>query len=298
MKNDKSSDSYIKSQIKQDKAATVALYIIASFFLILLGAIIVYVVGKGIASFIPKYVSFGKDGLGVELFNTVYMVFLAQVISVPLGVGAGIYMAEYAKPGKATDIIRTCIETLSSLPSIVLGLFGFLVFVVLAKTTWNMFAGILTLTIICIPPLTRVTEDAIREIPDSFREGSYGLGATKWQTVTKILLPTAKGRIITGVILAAGRCFSEAAALIYTSGLTSDINFSNWNPFSVTSPLNIFRTADTLAVRIWYLKTAAILPDKYELANMASALLIILVCAFNLTARFMRNRTSGIGKDK
>jgi len=240
-------------------------------------------------------VSFGKDGLGVELFNTVYMVLLAQLISVPLGAGAGIYMAEYARPGKVTDTLRTCIETLSSLPSIVLGLFGFLVFVVLSKTTWNMFAGILTLTIICIPLLTRVTEDAIREIPDSFREGSYGLGATKWQTITKILIPTAKGRIVTGVILAAGRCFSEAAALIYTSGLTSDVNFSNWNPFSKTSPLNIFRTADTLAVRIWYLKSSAIMVDKYKLADMAAALLIILVCAFNLTARYLRNRTSPKG---
>ena len=101
-------------------------------------------------------------------------------------------MAEYARPGRITDTIRTCIETLSSLPSIVLGLFGFLVFVVLSKTTWNMLAGILTLSIICIPLLTRVTEDAIREIPNSYREGSYGLGATKWHTITKILIPSGE----------------------------------------------------------------------------------------------------------
>ncbi len=291
--NDNEMSKYIAKQKNKDKIATVSLYIVACFFLLLLGAIILYVVGKGIFSFIPKYASFGKDGLGVELFNTVYMVLLSQLISVPLGAGAGIYMAEYARPGKVTDTIRTCIETLSSLPSIVLGLFGFLVFIVLCRTTWNMFAGVLTLTIICIPLLTRVTEDAIRDIPDSYREGSYGLGATKWQTITKILLPAAKGRIVTGVILASGRCFSEAAALIYTSGLTSDISFSDWNPFSQTSPLNIFRTADTLAVRIWYLKTAALLPDKYELADMAAALLIVLVCVFNLSARFLKNRTSG-----
>lgn len=288
----KDNNAYIAKQRRNDKVATVMLYVIASFFLLLLGAIIVYVVGKGIMSFIPEYASFGKNGLGVQLFNTVYMVLLAQIISVPLGVGAGIYMAEYSKPGKITDTIRTCIETLSSLPSIVLGLFGFLVFVVLAKATWNMFAGVLTLTIICIPLITRVTEDAIREIPDSYREGSYGLGATKWQTVMKILIPTAKGRIVTGMVLSAGRCFSEAAALIYTSGLTSDVSFANWNPTSITSPLNIFRTADTLAVRIWYLKTAAIMPDKYQLADMAAALLIILVLFFNLTARFLKNLTT------
>ncbi|UOO38785.1 phosphate ABC transporter permease PstA [Oscillospiraceae bacterium CM] len=277
---------------KQDKAATIALYIIAGFFLLLLASITLYVVGRGISSFLPQYLGFGKDGLGVELFNTVYMVLLALVISVPLGVGAGIYMAEYASRGRLTNIIRTSIETLSSLPSIVLGLFGFLAFVLLEKATWNMLAGILTLALIGIPLLTRVTEDAVRDIPDAYREGSFGLGATRWQTIVKILLPAAKSRITTGVILAAGRSFGEAAALIYTSGLTSDVNFSNWNPFSHTSPLNIFRTADTLAVRIWYLKTAAILPDKYALADMAAAALIILVFVFNLSARWLRHKNT------
>jgi phosphate transport system permease protein len=279
-----------KKRRAQDRAATIVLYAVAGFFLLLLAAITLYVVGRGIGSFTPQYISFQKDGLGVELFNTVYMVLLSLVISVPLGTGAGIYMAEYARPGKLTDLIRTSIETLSSLPSIVLGLFGFLVFVLLEKATWNMFAGILTLSIISVPLLTRVTEDAVRGIPDAYREGSYGLGATKWQTITRILLPAAKSRITTGVVLAAGRSFGEAAALIYTSGLTSDVDFTNWNPFSHTSPLNIFRTADTLAVRIWYLKTSSILPDKYALADMAAALLILLVFAFNLTARYLRRR--------
>lgn len=281
-----------KKRRRRDKTATVVLYAVAGFFLLLLAAITVYVVGRGIISFTPKYLNFKKDGLGVELFNTVYMVLLSLVISVPLGAGAGLYMAEYAKAGRLTNIIRTSIETLSSLPSIVLGLFGFLVFVLLEKVTWNMFAGILTLSVISVPLLTRVTEDAVREIPGAYREGSYGLGATKWQTITKILLPAAKSRITTGVVLAAGRSFGEAAALIYTSGLTSDVDFTNWNPFSHTSPLNIFRTADTLAVRIWYLKTSSILPDKYALADMAAATLIILVFVFNLTARYLRRRGS------
>lgn len=276
----------------QDRAATAILYGVALFFLLLLAAITVYVVGTGIHSFTPKYLNFNKEGLGVELFNTVYIVLLSLIISVPLGVGAGIYMAEYAKTGWLTNQIRNSIETLSSLPSIVVGLFGYLVFVLLEKATWNMFAGVLTLSIISVPLLTRVTEDAVREIPNIYREGSYGLGATKWQTIVKILLPTAMNRITTGIVLAAGRSFGEAAALIYTSGLTSDVDFSNWNPFSHTSPLNIFRTADTLAVRIWFLKTSSILPDKYELANMAAALLIILVLAFNLTARLTRRRNT------
>ena len=277
----------------QDKAATAVLYIIAGFFMSLLAAITIYVVGRGVMSFLPQYINFDKDGLGVELFNTVYIVLLSLIISVPIGVGAGIYMAEYSKPGKIANTVRTSIETLASLPSIVLGLFGFLVFVVLVKSTWNMFAGILTLSIISIPLLTRVTEDAIREIPHSYREGSYALGATKWQTIVKVLIPAATSRIRTGVILAAGRNFGEAAALIYTSGLTSDVSFSNWNPFSKTSPLNIFRTADTLAVRIWYLKSSAILADKAQLADMAAALLIILVFAFNIIARYSSKKPFG-----
>jgi phosphate ABC transporter, permease protein PstA len=228
---------------------------------------------------------FGPDGLGVELFNTLYLVFLALIISAPLGICAGIYMAEYAKPGKLTGIIRMCIETLASLPSIVVGVFGFLAFVMLFHKTWNMFAGVLTLSILCVPLLTRVTEDGMREIDQSYKAASYALGGTKWQTIIRVLLPATMPRIISGIILAAGRGFGEAAALIYTAGLTSDISFHNWNPTSITSPLNIFRTSDTLAVRIWYLKSFALLEDKVQVADMAAAMLIILVFVFNISAR-------------
>lgn len=268
-----------------DRAATIYFFCVAGFFLLLLLTITAYILVKGLISLKPQYLGFGKDGLGVEIFNSLYMVFLSLVISAPLGVCAGIYMAEYAKPGKTTDIIRICIETLSSLPSIVVGLFGYLAFVILTKTTWNLLAGVLTLSILCIPLLTRTTEDGIRGIPQLYREGSYGLGATKWQTIVHVLLPAASPRIVTGIILSAGRGFGEAAALIYTSGLTSDVSFTDWNPLSHTSPLSLFRTADTVAVRIWYLKGFALIPDKYAIADMASAILIILVFIFNLSAR-------------
>ncbi len=270
-----------------DKIATSIFYIIALFFITLLAVMTVYIITKGILSFNPKYIGFGTDGLGVELFNTVYIVILTLIVSTPLGICAGIYMAEYAKEGKLTGAIRICIETLSSLPSIVVGLFGFLVFVVLIHSTWNIIAGVLTLTILCIPLLTRTTEDGIRDIDDTYRQASYALGTTKWQTITHVLLPTAIPRIVTGIILAMGRCFGEAAALIYTAGMSSNIFFNDWNPASPRSPLNLFRQADTLAVRIWYLKTAAIMPDKNEIANMAAAMLIILVFAFNLGSRFI-----------
>ncbi|MDP4119558.1 MAG: phosphate ABC transporter permease PstA [Bacillota bacterium] len=268
-----------------DNIATIFLYIIAILVIVLLTSITVYLVYRGIKSYIPKYMSFSPDGLGIQLFNTLYMVLLSIIISAPLGICAGIYMAEYAKPSKLTDIVRMSIETLASLPSIVVGIFGFLVFVMLTHSTWNMFAGVLTLSILCVPLLTRVTEDGLNEIDQSMKEGSYALGATKWQTIVHVLLPAILPRLVTGIILAAGRGFGEAAALIYTAGLTSDVSFSNWNPSSITSPLNIFRTSDTLAVRIWYLKGFAINPDKYQIADMAAAMLIILVFIFNIGAR-------------
>lgn len=273
-----------------DRAATVVFYCVAGFFLLLLLAITIYIMVKGILSLKPQYLGFGKDALGVEVFNSLYMVFLSLIISTPLGVCAGVYMAEYAKPGRITNIVRICIETLSSLPSIVVGLFGYLAFVILVGASWNMLAGVLTLSILCIPLLTRTTEDAIRGIPGLYREGSYGLGATKWQTIVRVLLPASTPRIVTGIILSAGRGFGEAAALIYTSGMTSDVSFSNWNPLSRTSPLSLLRTADTLAVRIFYLKSYATLQDKYAIADMGSAVLIILVLLFNLGARALGRR--------
>jgi phosphate transport system permease protein len=270
-----------------DNAATSVFYIVAGFFILLLAAMTIYIISRGIISFNPKFIGFGPDGLGVELFNTVYIVILTLIISTPLGVCAGIYMAEYASDGWLTSIIRTCIETLSSLPSIVVGLFGFLVFVVMIHSTWNMIAGVLTLCILNIPLITRMTEDGIRDIDNSYREASYALGTTKWQTIAQMLVPASIPRIVTGMILAAGRCFGEAAALIYTAGMTSNIFFNVWDPTNARSPLSLFRQADTLAVRIWYLKTAAIMPEKNQIADMAAALLMILVFVFNLGARFI-----------
>ena len=270
-----------------DKIVTAVLYVIVFFIFTLLAALIIYILYKGISSFKPEYIGFGTNGLGVQLFNTVYLVFLTLLLSVPLGVASGIYLAEYAKDNIFTGIIRTCIETLSSLPSIVVGLFGFLVFVLLTHWSWTIMGGVLTLSALSIPLVTRVTEDAIREVPQSYRESSYALGSTKWQAIVNILLPSASSRILTGIILAAGRGFGEAAALMFTAGMSSDISFSNWNPLSHTSPLNIFRPADTLAVRIWYLKTSAIFDDKFLVANMAAATLIILVLVFNISSRLV-----------
>lgn len=277
---------YLKAKIT-DKIATIVLYITAIFFLLLLAALTVYILIKGFDAVTPQLLSFSGDGIGIQLFNTVYLVLISLVISVPIGILSGIYMAEYSKPGHITNTIRTCIETLSSMPSIVVGLFAFLVLVEATHMQYNILAGSGAISILSIPLITRVTEDALRDVPNSYREGSYSIGATKWQTIIKVLIPTAIPRIITGIILAAGRGFGEAAALIYTSGMSSDINFSNWNPASITSPLNIFRPCDTLAVHIWALKAEGIASNSQQIADLSAATLIILVFAFNIGSRFI-----------
>lgn len=273
--------------ILADRIATAVLYAVAGFFLLLLAVFTVYILYKGALAFDWKLIGFTGDGIGIQLFNTVYLVMISLIFSVPVGVAAGIYMAEYAKAGRFTRFLRTCVETLSSLPSIVVGLFGYLVFLVLTGAKWNLLAGALAVSILSLPLLTTVTEDAVRGIPDSYREGSLGVGATHWQTITGILLPTAMPRIITGIILAAGRGFGEAAALLYTSGMSSDVNFKNWNPSYIVSPLNIFRPADTLAVHIWALKTEGIEANANQIADLCAAVLVLLVLIFSLGARML-----------
>ncbi|MCL2884082.1 MAG: phosphate ABC transporter permease PstA [Oscillospiraceae bacterium] len=275
-----------------DRFFTGLLHAIAVFFVLLLASITVYLLYKGVRAATPELLSFSGDGVGVQLFNTVYLVFLSLLITVPIGVCTGIYLAEYAGQGKAVAVIRTCIETLSSLPSIIVGLFGYLVLIQLRVISArpSLLAGAIALAIINVPLIARTTEDALRAVPRPYYDGSIALGSTRWQTVMRVLMKASVPRIITGVILAAGRGFGEAAVLFLTSGMNSDINFSNWNPFSFTSPLNPFRPADTLSVRIWALKTQSILPNAEQIADLSAAVLVVLVFAFTLGSRWLGHR--------
>lgn len=284
-----------------DKTATAVLYATAVFFLLLLAALTLYILYKGVIAFSPTMLGFGRDGIAVEFFNTVYLVFLSLVVCVPIGIAAGIYMAEYARPGRLTRFLRTSIETLSSLPSIVVGLFGYLVFVVMTGSHWNLLAGALAVSILNLPLVTTTTEDAVRAVPDSYREGGLGIGATHWQTIVTILLPAAVPRIITGIILAAGRSFGEAAALLYTAGMSSDVSIHNWNITSKSCLLNPLRPADTLAVHIWSMKTEGLQQNAGQIADFSAAVLIVMVFAFSLGARALGRaldrKMSGTGKN-
>ncbi|MCI2106557.1 MAG: phosphate ABC transporter permease PstA [Intestinimonas sp.] len=274
-----------------DRAMTGIFYSVGGFFLLLLLLLAGYIIFKGITDFYPELLTFGRNGIGNQFFNTVYLVFLSLVISVPLGIAAGIYMAEYAKEGQILSFLRVSIESLSSLPSIVVGLFGYLVFILMTGAKWNLMAGAMAVSILNLPLITTTTEDAIRSLPRGYKEGSMALGATHWQTIDRVLLPTSLPRIITGVILAAGRGFGEAAALLYTAGQSTNINWSNWNPASPTCPLNPFRPGETLALHIWVMRTEGSLnPNSTAIANFSAAVLIIMVLGFSLLARFLARR--------
>jgi len=286
----------IKKAQKTDRFMTGLFYAVAAFFLILLMAFASYVIIKGFMGASPEMFTFSRKGILNQLFNTVYLVALSLLISCPIGMAAGIYLSQYAKRGKLTSAIKMCIETLSSLPSIVVGLFGYLVFILMTGMKWNLMAGALAVSILSLPLITTTTADALNALPLPYRDGSMGLGATKWQTVHRVLMPACSPRIITGVILAAGRGFGEAAALLYTAGMSTDINWSNWNLSSPMCPLNPFRPGETLALHIWSSFTESTAVNAKDIANLSSAILMILVLVFNVCIRILSKKLDAVKK--
>lgn len=294
--------SDIKAQVsrakREDKIATGILMAIVAFIFILLAALIVYIIAGGAQkAFDPSFLT-GKPeqfkeggGIGPELFNSFYLLVLTMIISIPLSLGAAIYLVEYAPGNRVTHIIKTVIEVLSSLPSIVVGLFGFLLFVIYFGWGFSIISGAFALTIFNIPLLVRVIQQALESVPTTQRDAGLALGLTRWETTIHILLPTAMPAIITGIILSAGRVFGEAAALIYTAGQSAPmLDFTCVDFSSPTCPWNIFRPAETLAVHIWKINSEGVVPDLAAISNGTAAVLMICVLLFNLIARFVGKR--------
>jgi phosphate transport system permease protein len=280
----------------KDKIATAILYFISALVLLLLICLIGYIIYNGRESLNLNFLfgspKFGEAGGGIapQLFNSFYLLVVALLITIPLGIGAGIYLAEYAKEGLLLNIIRLCIETMASLPSIVVGLFGLLIFVKLTGG-YNLLSGALAITLLNLPAMTRVCENAIRSAAAGVKEASLGLGATRWQTIRRVVLPSAIPQILTGIILAAGRIFGEAAALLYTAGMSAPaLRFNSVSLTNKASALSLFRPAETLAVYIWKLNSEASVPDAAKIASGASAVLVIMVLLFNILARLLGRR--------
>lgn len=275
-----------------DRLATAVLWAIALLVVAILFAIIAHFVLASIPTFTLSFlVSDPSDtevgGIGPILWNSIYILVLTMLITVPLGVLGGIYMAEYASEGRVTNLIRLSQELISSVPSIVVGLFGFALFV--STTHWGFTAlgGALTLMVFNLPVMARLAEQAIRAVPDDERSASFALGSTKWQTIRHVVLPIAIPGIITGVILTAGRVFGEAAALLFTAGLSTPVNydFGNLNLLDSRSPWSPLRPATTLSVYIWKSNSEGLGNYVREVADMSAAVLVVMVLVFNLGSR-------------
>jgi phosphate transport system permease protein len=266
----------------QDRVATVILWAIAGLVVAIvlwfLGVVLragLPVISWSFLTGVPSEINAG-GGIGPQLFNSIYIVFLTLIILVPLSLGAAIYLAEYAGRSWFTDAIRFSAEALGTLPTIVFGLFGVLLFVVGLGWHLSLMGGALTLVLLNMPLATRVSEDAIRAVPGNLREGSLALGATRWQAMYGVILPSALPAILTGVVLTAGRIFGETAALVYTAGQATDIRHPiNFNPF---------RQGDTLSVHLWYSNAVSQAPDAHAIANGSAAVLVIALLIFNMLA--------------
>ena len=288
-----------------DRIATITLWAIALFVVALLAGIIIHFLWASIGTLSIDFLTsdpsdFGVGGIGSLLWNSVYMLVLTLILTVPLGILGGIYMAEYARPSRITNTIRFCQELISSVPSIVVGLFGLALFVNATGWGFTAMAGALALTVFNLPLMARLAEQAIRAVPPDERSASLALGASKWTTITHVVLPIAIPGLVTAVILSAGRIFGEAAALIFTAGLATPTNydFSNLNIFDSRSPWSPFRSTTTLAVYIWKINSEGLGTFVREIADASAAVLVIMVLFFNLAARafgrFLQYRTSGV----
>ena len=277
---------------KIDKLATGVLYTIAGIIVSILASLILYILIRGLPHVSWKFLTGQSSsyqaggGIGIQLYNSLFLLVITLIISIPLSMGAGIYLSEYAKKGFVTDFVRTCIEILSSLPSVVVGLFGYLIFVIQFQYGFSIISGALALTVFNLPQMTRSVEDSLQHVHHTQREAGLALGISRWETIIHVVVPEALPSIVTGIVLASGRIFGEAAALIYTAGQSAPaLDWSNWNIFSVTSPISVFRQAETLAVHIWKVNSEGTIPDAVEVSAGSAAVLLIFILIFNLGAR-------------
>ncbi|MDQ2681628.1 MAG: phosphate ABC transporter permease PstA [Candidatus Eremiobacteraeota bacterium] len=269
-----------------DRLMTSVLWIAALSIMLLLIFFIGYIfyLGAGSVSWHfltapPSEIAAG-GGIGPEIFNSFYILFLTLIFTVPIATAAGIYLQEYARPGRFTGLVQFSAESLATIPSIVMGLFGLIIFVTVLGWKFTALGGALTLTLLNLPALMRVTQEALASVPDAYREGSMAIGATKWQTIRKVVLPSAIAQLTTGIVLVAGRIFGETAALIYTAGTSVSAGKSAFD-------LNPFHTAETLSVHLWYTHSEGLVPDGAAVGNGSALVLLAMVLLFNIGARIL-----------
>ncbi|MCR5742874.1 MAG: phosphate ABC transporter permease PstA [Lachnospiraceae bacterium] len=259
------------------------IYLCAGISVVLLAGIIIYVFARGAGqvtfSFLTSVTSVlrGTVGIAGNIVNTVLIILLTMLIATPVGVGAAIYLNEYAKPGRLVNLIEFATETLSGIPSIIFGLFGMMFFGQTLGLGYSLLTGSLTLILMVLPLITRNTQEALKTVPDSYRHGAVGLGAGKWYTIRTILLPSSMPGIITGVILAIGRIVGESAALLFTAGSAKVLPKTLAGMFS-----KIFHSGGTLTVQLYLSATSE---GDFDTAFGIATVLLVLVFIINMVTK-------------
>lgn len=267
-----------------DNILKVLIYLAAGVAIALLVGIMGYVFVRGLPQVSWQFLSTvqsslkGTFGILGNIINTIYIIVITLIIAAPIGIGSAIYLNEYAKPGKLVRTIEFTTEILSGIPSIIFGLFGMVFFGMTLKLGYSVLTGSFTLTLMVLPLITRNTQEALKTVPDSYRSGALGIGATKWYMIRTILLPSAAPGILTGIILSIGRIVGESAALLFTAG----------SGFQLPKNLfgKLFESSGTLTIQLYLSMQKA----KYDQAFGIAVVLLIIVLGINLLTRFLTNR--------
>ena len=265
-------------------ALNAAIYISAAIVCVLAAAIAIVVLVKGLPHITLQFLTekpsllTGKTGILPNILNTLYIIFFTMVIVIPLGIGAAVYLNEYAKNKKLTGLIGLAAETLSGIPSIIYGLVGLLIFVQFCGFGTSLIAGAMTLVIMTLPTIMRTTEESLKAVPQSYREGALALGSGKWRMLRTVVLPSAVDGIITGVILAVGRITGESAALFFTAGMANEI-------YGLAQAASSGNAGSTLTVSLYmYAKERG----EFDTAFAIAAILLILTLLLNLCAKYVQ----------
>lgn len=239
--------------------------------------IVVYVVSNGLGSISLQFIFSSARGVGVfpMIVTTFYIVLTSLAIALPIGIITAVYLSEYSDKPRVVRFIRTAIETLAGVPSILYGLFGLLIFARFFGFGQSIIAGGLTLSIMILPVIIRTTEESLQTVPQAFREGSLALGTTQWQTVYRVVLPSALPGILTATILGIGRVVGEAAPVLLTVGIAQNL------------PRSIFDSGRTLTIHLYYLTKEALNPDDFQIAFATAAVLVIFVLIVNIMTKIL-----------
>lgn len=256
-------------------------------------ALIAYILIMGIPNLSPKLFewTYTTDNVSMmpAIINTIVMTILALLLAVPIGIFSAIYLVEYARRGnKLVSVVRTTAETLSGIPSIVYGLFGYLMFGVALEWGYSMLSGAFTLAIMILPSIMRTTEEALKAVPDSYREGSFGLGAGRLRTVFVVILPSAMPGILAGIILGIGRITGETAALIYTAGTVAGIPTTRIGSLPI---LDVMSSGRTLAIHMYALLNEGLYMEQAYATAVVLLVMVLLINALSslIAKKFTRS---------